>query len=119
MVSAAARRRRSGGGLSKLALAVSVLALALAGIALFRTLEATAFSMGCLAGDTLTVQIEKATADIPGAYPMINREFIVHAGTDFDYVNREEDMGIEGLRKAKLSYRPTELSVKYLLEPLL
>lgn len=94
-------------------------ALEMRGGVLYLRGEATAFSMGCLAGDTLTVQIEKATADIPGAYPMINREFIVHAGTDFDYVNREEDMGIEGLRKAKLSYRPTELSVKYLLEPLL
>lgn len=85
---------------------------------LFIREEMAAFTMGCLAGDTLTVQIEKAMADIPGAYPMINQQFVAGAGTDFDYVNREEDMGIEGLRKAKLSYHPAELSVKYLLEPL-
>lgn len=93
-------------------------ALEMRGGVLFIREETAAFTMGCLVGDTLTVQIEKAMADIPGAYPMINQQFVAGAGTDFDYVNREEDMGIEGLRKAKLSYHPAELSVKYLLEPL-
>ena len=92
-------------------------ALEMRGGVLYLRDEMAAFTMGCLAGDTLTVQIEKAMADVPGAYPMINHQFVANAGTDFDYVNREEDMGIEGLRKAKLSYRPIELSVKYLLEP--
>lgn len=77
-----------------------------------------AFTMGCLAGDTLTVQLEKALPQFQGAYPMMNQQFIAHGGQDFELVNREEDMGIEGLRKAKLSYHPVELSVKYLLEEL-
>ena len=78
-----------------------------------------AFTMGSPScSDALTVQIEKAMADIPGAYPLINREFIAHEGMDFPYVNREEDMGIEGLRKARLSYHPVELTAKYRMEPL-
>ena len=52
------------------------------------------------------VHIEKAFADIQGAYPMINQQFVEHECMDYLYVNREEDTGSEGLRKAKLSYRP-------------
>lgn len=59
-----------------------------------------------LTDDTFVVHFEKAYADIQGAYPMINREFVRHELAGYRYVNREEDLGIEGLRKAKLSYRP-------------
>lgn len=59
-----------------------------------------------LTNDTFVIHIEKAYADVEGAYPMINREFLAHHATDFMYVNREEDTGAEGLRKAKLSYKP-------------
>jgi len=59
--------------------------------------------------------IEKAL-DIPGLFPLINREFTVHAYGDVDFINREEDMGMEGLRKAKLSYNPVELLKKYRLD---
>lgn len=80
--------------------------------------QMVAFTMGCPSGcDTLTVQIEKALADIDGAYPLISREFIAHSAAEFTYINREEDMGLEGLRKAKLSYNPVELTTKYRMEP--
>lgn len=66
-----------------------------------------AFSIGSeLTPDTLNVHIEKAFAEINGAYTIINQQFAEHEGTGYKYLNREEDMGIEGLRKAKLSYYP-------------
>ena len=52
------------------------------------------------------VHIEKAFADVPGAYPMINQQFVEHEVQGFSYVNREEDMGEMGLRSAKESYHP-------------
>lgn len=72
-----------------------------------------AFSLGTpLTDDTFVVHIEKAFADVQGAYPIINREFVLHAAAGYRYVNREEDMGEEGLRKAKLSYNPAILLEK-------
>lgn len=72
--------------------------------------EVVAFTIGePLNPDTFVVHIEKAFADIQGAYPMINQQFVEHEAQDFLYVNREEDTGSEGLRKAKLSYRPAFL----------
>ena len=69
--------------------------------------QIAAFSMGePLCSDTFVVHIEKAFADIEGAYPMINQQFVQHECMDYKYVNREDDAGSEGLRKAKLSYRP-------------
>ena len=66
-----------------------------------------AFSVGePLCSDTFVVHIEKAFPDIEGAYPMINQQFVQHECMDYTYVNREDDAGSEGLRKAKLSYRP-------------
>lgn len=60
--------------------------------------------------------IEKADANIRGAYPMINREFARNSISGYEIVNREEDMGLEGLRKAKESYHPIELLTKYTAE---
>ena len=49
---------------------------------------------------------EKAFASVAGAYPIINQEFTKNCLMDYEYVNREEDLGLEGLRKAKQSYYP-------------
>lgn len=72
-----------------------------------------AFSMGeKLCDDTFVVHIEKAYADVQGAYPIINQQFVLHEAADYRYINREEDTGAEGLRKAKLSYYPVFLQEK-------
>ena len=69
--------------------------------------EIAAFTLGePVCSDTFVVHIEKAFSDIQGAYPMINQQFVEHECMDYQYVNREEDTGSEGLRKAKQSYRP-------------
>lgn len=63
--------------------------------------------------DTFIVHIEKAFSDVKGAYPMMNREFLAHEAAGCLYVNREDDAGDEGLRKAKLSYNPVFMIEKY------
>ncbi len=75
--------------------------------------EIIAFTLGePVCSDTFVVHIEKAFADVQGAYPMINQQFVEHECMDYQYINREEDTGAEGLRKAKLSYRPVFLVEK-------
>lgn len=63
--------------------------------------------------DTYVIHIEKAFYEVQGAYPMINQQFVLCNCQDYKYVNREEDTGDEGLRKAKLSYYPDILLDKY------
>ncbi|MBQ9516727.1 MAG: DUF2156 domain-containing protein [Eubacterium sp.] len=57
-------------------------------------------------GKCFVTHFEKASADIQGAYPIINQEFTKNCLQEYTYVNREEDLGIEGLRRAKQSYYP-------------
>jgi len=73
-----------------------------------------AFSMGSpITDDTFDVHIEKAFSDVQGAYPMINQQFVLHAMEGYTYVNREDDVGDEGLRRAKLSYHPAFLYERF------
>ena len=73
-----------------------------------------AFSFGeSLNTDTAVLHMEKADPSVHGLYAMINQECCRHAWGDVDFINREEDMGEEGLRKAKESYYPVRLVEKY------
>lgn len=88
--------------------------LVLDGGMLYKGQKLVAFSIGePLNSNTYVVHIEKAVASVQGAYPMINQQFVLHNCQDYQYVNREEDTGDEGLRKAKLSYYPELLVEKF------
>ena len=86
--------------------------LKIAGIFIDGKLEA--FTMGeYLNHNMALIHIEKANPSIRGLYPYINQQFLVNEFSDVEFVNREEDLGIEGLRKAKLSYHPVKFVEKY------
>lgn len=73
-----------------------------------------AFTMAdMLTSDTVCVHIEKANAEIRGLYVAINKLFLENEYPDVKFVNREDDLGQENLRKAKLSYNPIEFAEKY------
>lgn len=74
-----------------------------------------AFTFGApINGNTFDICIEKADTNFIGSYAMINHEFASRLSEQFEFINREEDLGIEGLRKAKLSYQPVEILNKYI-----
>lgn len=68
-----------------------------------------------LNSNTFCVHIEKADRRFDGIYTAINNFFVSSVANDCLYVNREEDLGIEGLRKSKLSYNPAFLLDKYII----
>ena len=73
-----------------------------------------AFTLGQKMDDNMAVvHIEKADNEIMGLYTVINNQFVQHELTDVKFINREEDMGMEGLRKAKLSYYPAYMIDKF------
>jgi hypothetical protein len=77
-----------------------------------------AFSIGePLNNETAVIHFEKANPDIPGLYAAINNLFCRHAWSEMEYINREQDLGIPGLRKAKRSYNPHHMSHKYIITP--
>jgi len=69
-----------------------------------------AFSLGeALNKDTIVIHVEKGDTSLDGVYQLINNEFCTHEAQDYKFVNREQDLGIPGLRKAKESYQPVKL----------
>jgi len=77
-----------------------------------------AFTIGLpLTADTALVQIEIANPAFPGLAQWINREFVRCEWRSFKFINREQDMGLDGLRKAKLSYQPIRFERKFDLFP--
>lgn len=76
--------------------------------------QLVAFALGSLMhDDTAVIHFEKASTDYDGLYAAINKLVLEQAFPDVTWVNREEDMGIAGLRKAKGSYNPVRLIHKY------
>ena len=63
--------------------------------------------------DSVVVHVEKADPNIRGAYPAINQAYVKNCWQGMTYINREEDMGHEGLRKAKESYKPVKMIEKF------
>ncbi len=73
-----------------------------------------AYSVGTrLCAKTMLVQVEKGDIAYHGVYQMINQQFVEHNCSGVTYLNREDDAGVEGLRRAKLSYQPIFLMRKY------
>lgn len=88
-------------------------ALGLLGGAIRINGEIAAFTFGSpINHNTFGVHVEKADTDIDGIYAVINREFASRIPEKYTYINREEDLGIPGLRQAKQSYHPVILLEK-------
>ena len=82
-------------------------ALGMIGGSIFVDGRMVAFTYGAaVTTDTLDVCVEKADRHVEGAFAIINQQFAEHLPEQYIYLNREEDMGISGLRQAKLSYHP-------------
>jgi len=64
--------------------------------------------------DMVVIHVEKADPDIQGSYAIINQQFCAHEWANVKYINREEDLGLPGLRQAKQSYHPVRLIEKHI-----
>jgi len=75
------------------------------------------FSVGEKVNDKLAViHVERGEVEYKGIYSFLNRKFLMESFSDVEYVNRQEDTGNEGLRKAKQSYHPVKMVKKYLVK---
>ncbi len=79
--------------------------------------QVEAFTLGeLLNGEAAVIHIEKANPEIQGLYAVINQEFCRHSWSEVPFINREQDLGIPGLRLAKMSYHPEHLIKKFRIE---
>lgn len=92
--------------------------LGLEGGVLYANDKIVGFTLGEMASrDTFDVHFEKAEINLNGAYPMVCRELtrmLMQRHPELVYINREDDMGLEPLRRSKLSYKPEYLLEKYI-----
>ncbi|MDP4179602.1 MAG: phosphatidylglycerol lysyltransferase domain-containing protein [Bacillota bacterium] len=73
-----------------------------------------AFTIGeMLNNNTAVIHVEKANSKINGLYTFVNQQFCENEWHSAEYINREQDLGIEGIRRAKLSYHPAKIIKKY------
>ena len=68
-----------------------------------------------LNNNTMVMHILKADPNVAGLYQVMMNDFLAREGKGFEFVNLEQDLGVEGLRKSKLSYHPVEMIRKYTL----
>ncbi len=86
------------------------------GMAIYVNGRVEGFTFGEKVNEKMAIiHIEKANADLDGLYAYINNAFVKNYFYDVPFINREEDLGIEGLRKAKLSYQPYKLERKFIV----
>ncbi|SHJ42512.1 hypothetical protein SAMN02745163_01934 [Clostridium cavendishii DSM 21758] len=89
-------------------------ALNLDALALYVDNKVVGFTIGeKVSKDMAIIHVEKCDIEYDGSYTFLNKNFIEMFYPDIPYINREEDMGLPGLRKAKLSYYPERLEKKY------
>lgn len=87
------------------------------GMVVFIDNKVSAFTIGEKVNkDMAIIHIEKADSDIRGLYNFINKAFIDAYFSDVSFINREQDLGIEGLRSAKESYIPIKLAKKFIVQ---
>jgi len=88
--------------------------LSLTGGVVFVDGRLEAFTVGeKLNAETVVIHLEKANPEIRGLFAAINQSFLEGSWQDTPWVNREQDLGEPGLRKAKLSYHPHHLEEKF------
>lgn len=76
-----------------------------------------AFALGGkISDDMAVVYFEKADTKFDGIYPMLNKQYVINEWPNVKYINRQEDMGMEGLRKSKMSYYPEFMVKNYSLK---
>lgn len=86
-------------------------------IAIYVEDELTAFSVGEIVNEKMAViHVERGEINYKGVYAFVNRKFIIDSFSSTQFINRQEDTGNEGLRKAKQSYHPVKMVKKYLIK---